>query len=208
MTVDQLRQDQSYKPLLVLELDQLLGFVREHLRLNTVVSRFYFALNVAVLAALVFFGETDIQSGQIRWASLLQNFGLGTFLVVTVGIPLHEGLHGLAYKFAGAKKVTYGGNWRKFYFYAVADQFVVTRKRFIYIALAPFLIINLAALVAVFFVSTEITWLLFGVLWMHIVACAGDVALLSFYEQHRHYRELLTFDEVARKRSYFYVTYS
>ncbi|MCB0522069.1 MAG: DUF3267 domain-containing protein [Lewinellaceae bacterium] len=205
MTTQQLEHNPSYHPLLVVSHNDLLPFIQEQFSSGTWTIRSYLALLIVLLSGIVLFGWIDIVNGAISWGTLLKYMGLGTLLVFTLIIPLHEGLHGLAYKIAGAPKVSYGVNWRKFYFYAVADRFVIDRKAFYFIGLLPFLVVSVLSILLMFFVPVQFKWLLISVLFMHTGACAGDIALFSFYEQHKNYKELLTFDDVEKKLSFFYV---
>ncbi len=205
MTVQELEQHPAYHPLLVLDYNDLLPFIQEQFTSRTGTIRAYIALNVLLLLGIALFIWIDVANGRISWGSFLQWTGLGTLLVFTLIIPLHEGLHGLAYKIIGAPKVTYGVNWQKFYFYAVADRFILNRAAFLFVGLLPFLVVSALAIVLMFCVPIHLKWMLAAIFFMHTGACAGDFALVSFYERHKTYKELLTFDDVEKKLSYFYV---
>jgi hypothetical protein len=71
----------------------------------------------------------------------------GSFLV----IPLHESVHGLAYKIIGAPKIHFGADLKQMIFYVAADKYPVGRKGFYFIALAPFLFINLSGAITLIF---------------------------------------------------------
>lgn len=205
MTSEQLQQDPAYQLMLILPHDNLLPFIQEQLSGKTRIMRGYFLFNILLFISLAVLAYRDVQNGLLSWDDVLKSFGLGTLLVFTVLIVLHEAVHGVAYKMAGAPKVTYGVNWRKFYFYAVAHRFVAGRKAFTVVALAPFVVISVLTILLSIFSPVELKWVLFSVLFMHTGACAGDFAMMGFYEQHRHFADLLTFDDVERKISYFYV---
>lgn len=205
MTVEKLQNDTSFQLLLMLRHDEILGFVQDEFSSRTWSMRLYILLNFLLLAVIVVFAVLDIRNALIGWDKLLGYFSLGILLVFTLLIPLHEGIHGLAYKLVGAPRVSYGVNWKKFYFYAVADKFVIDRNSFIFIALAPFFVITLL-IVAIFFMAfVEMKWVLWGVLFMHTAACAGDFAMVSFYEKYRECEEMVTFDDVKENISFFYV---
>ncbi len=205
MSIKDLHNDPSYSLLLMLHHDEILPFVEKQITSKTVTIRTYLGLNILLLAIILLVATLDIWHGQASFWEVMKFFGLGAILVFIILIPVHEGLHGLAYKLAGAPKISFGANWRMFYFYAVADQFVTNKKSFIFIALLPFAVISILTLSFLFFVPIAMKWVMLGVLFMHTAACAGDFAMLSFYEQNRHVKELLTYDDVAQKRSYFYV---
>jgi len=205
MTTEQLQQDPSYNLLLMLPHDDLLPFLQEQLTGRTLTIRYYILLNVLIVAGMAVIAVMDIRSGVIDWDEIFKGFGLGTLLVFTVLIALHEGIHGVAYKLAGAPRVSFGVSWRKFYFYAVADKFIVSHKAFLLIALAPFVVISTGAIIGLFYTEDTLKWVFMGILLIHTGACAGDFAMLAFYEKHRHLGKILTFDDVAKKMSYFYL---
>ncbi|MEN9295933.1 MAG: hypothetical protein RJA42_199, partial [Bacteroidota bacterium] len=78
-------------------------------------------------------------------------------------------IHALAYQSQGAKQTSYDANLRKFYFMAMADQFVASRKEFQVVALAPFLAITLMLTILLFIVP--------GV-WM--VTVAGSLINITY----------------------------
>ncbi len=205
MTTDQLHKDPSFQLLLMLQHDDLLPFLQDQLTGKSKTMRYYLIFNVLILAGMIVIGYQDIQAGVIGWSGILKSFGFGTLLVFTILIVIHEGIHGIAYKIAGAPKVSFGVSWRKFYFYAVADKFIVSDKSFLIIALAPFLVISAGAISGLFFADVSVKWILLSIIFIHTGACAGDFAMLAFYEKHRHLGKILTFDDVDKKISYFYV---
>lgn len=205
MTSEQLQQDPSYNLLLMLPHDDLLPFLQEQINAKSKTMRYFLAFNALLIAGMAVIAVLDVRQGHIGWAGILKNFGLGTLLVFTILIVVHEGIHGLAYKLAGAPEVSFGVSWRKFYFYAVANKFIVGHKSFLLIALAPFLVISAGVIGGLFFADVWFKWVLLTILFMHTGACAGDFAMLAFYEKHRHLGRILTFDDVDKKISYFYV---
>lgn len=205
MTEKDLLADPDYHLLLMLPHDDIFPFVQDQVESRTVTMRIYFGINILILLAMILFSVMDTLLEKIGWVDILKQAGLGTLLVLTLLIPVHELIHALAYKIVGAPRVSFGVNWRMFYFYAVADGFVIGRRSFAFVGLAPFFVITIACLCGIFFAPVLIKWLLWGVLLMHTGACAGDFAMMSFYERNKGYAEILTFDDVRQKRSYFYV---
>ena len=204
-SIHDLQNDPSYSLLLVLHHDEILPFVSKHINTKTAALRFYFGFLLAISLGMLGWAVLDVKNELITIWALLKFFFLGAVPVFFILIPLHEAIHGVAYKIAGAPKISFGANWRMFYFYAVADKFIANRKAFIFVALLPFIIINLSALVSLAFVPVIWKWLLIGVLFIHTTACAGDFAMLGFYEEYRHADDLLTYDDVKERRSYFYL---
>ncbi|MEO1263625.1 MAG: DUF3267 domain-containing protein [Bacteroidota bacterium] len=205
MTIQSLQNNPSYSLLLVLPHNDILPFISKYLNAKTAVMRFYFGFLVAVSLGMILWAAWDIEQGSIGFWQLLKYFMLGAVPVFLLLIPLHEGLHGLAYLFVGAKKISFGANLRMFYFYAVADRYIARRNDFIFVAILPFLVVSAIACISMFFVPVHWKWMFVGVLFIHTTACAGDFAMLGFYESYRHAKDLLTYDDVREKRSYFYV---
>lgn len=132
---------------------------------------------------------------------------LGWFLLgipaTLLFVPLHEWVHGLMFRWYGAKDVRYGVIWRYLMFYAVAHRFVVNYRQFRYIALAPFVVISLLAFVAWIFVPVEGKALIPGLYTFHTVCCAGDFGLCAYFLKYKH-RCPVSFDDADHHLSYFY----
>lgn len=202
---DMLQNDPNYELLLVIEHSNLMPFLENYLFSKHRLMRMFWAYNILLFVALVIFAYNDIRNGHIGWTTLLQQFGWGIFLLFTVGIVIHEGIHGLAYKLCGAPKVNFGVNWKRLYFYAIADRFVIDRRQFIFVALAPFVVITLVTIIGILFSDVETRWVLWSVLFFHTNACAGDFAILTFYAQYQTFPNLLTYDDQSDGKSYFYL---
>lgn len=203
MDVAELRNEEHYTLLLQLNHDEILPFVQEEFSHRTGVLRFYFGLNGAILLYMVGLAIWQVAQGMTGIGTILQYTGLGFVVSLTLLIPVHEGIHGLAYKLVGAPRIAFGGSLKRFYFYAVADRFVLGPDQFRFVALAPFVVINALAFAATFYVSLNYQWLCWGVLLMHTGACAGDFGMLSFYARQED-REVYTYDIVEEKVTYFY----
>ncbi|GAB4243995.1 MAG: hypothetical protein Kow0027_03470 [Saprospiraceae bacterium] len=200
-----LQNDPRYELLLVIRHDDLMPFLEEYLFSRHPVMRLFWTINALILVAAIAAAFKDTGQGLISWGALIRQFILGVLLLLSVGIVLHEGIHGLAYKISGAPRVSFGVNWRWFYFYAIADRFVIGRKKFYFVALAPFVVITLAIIAGLFYADVETKWVLWSVLLFHTGACAGDIAILTFYLKYQHFPDLLTFDDRFEGKSYFYL---
>jgi len=204
MTVSELNKDPSYRLLLMLHHEEILPFVEGQFQRKPAAIKVFIGLNIFLLIALGLLAKLDISTGLLSGMAILKYIGLGALIAFTILIPVHEALHGLGYKLCGADHISFGANWRKFYFYAVADQFITGRSAFTFIALLPFLAISILAGAALLFVAVNLKWVLLSILFFHTTACAGDFALLGFFEEHKHDGEMLTYDDVEAKRSYFF----
>lgn len=109
-------------------------------------------------------------------------------------IPIHEGLHVLAYRLAGARDVRLEAHWKQGYFLALAPGFVADARSFLFIAFLPFLIISLAHLALVLYIKAEWVALFWGSFILHTLGCVGDFAAADLFIQNRQW-EVVTFDE-------------
>jgi hypothetical protein len=105
----------------------------------------FVALTLGWAALLTRWGLYEGQFGWSAWAGLL---------AIALVVPLHEGVHGLAIRWAGhtprygAKFVTLARVKIPYIFYATADQALFRRHEFIVIALAPVVVLTIAGLLA------------------------------------------------------------
>ncbi len=202
LEVEDLTNSTSFRLLKELRHDEIIYFLQDEFRRRNWIIQLFFALNIFILVTMIVLGIKDVLNEVIGFWSMIGLIILGMLNTILL-IPVHECIHGIAYWLVGAKKISFGANWRMFYFYAVADNFVIDRKRFFVVALAPFIVISLVLLFFVLEGNPEIKWLALSVLFIHTTACAGDIGILSYYQQHRH-KELYTFDDVQKKTSYIY----
>ncbi len=182
-----------------LDHENLIPFVRKYLRKPTRTKQAYYISNLICLSLLV---------GFIGWAIYSKMSGYNIFYSVSKGlaltfllVPIHEWIHGLAYRSQGAKNTSYGANLRKFYFVAYADKFVANRRSFRIIALAPFVVLSIGMLITLFFVPMSWQISICAMLTLHTAMCSGDFGLLNYFDYHQ--MEEVTYDDVAQKRTLF-----
>jgi hypothetical protein len=192
--------DLHYRSFAELEHSQMVRFTQENIRPGSPVSNGYWLLNAAIAG---FIGLQLVRQDAAPLPEVLARLGLGFFVFFGVLLPLHEFIHGLAYKLVGAKAVSYHANWRQLTFYAAADGFVASTREFCAVALAPFAFINAGLLLGYALAEPPVTWVCLGALWLHTAGCAGDFALVNFLYKHRR-KALVTYDDVETARSFFY----
>jgi hypothetical protein len=200
-TTEELLRAERYTLLAEVPHAELIPFIQENIRHKNPVTIGYIAINLMVLLGIAL--GVDWMAGRKVTDPLLTYASFGIVLSFTVIIVLHEWIHGITYHLAGAQNVSYGGNWRKLIFYALADHFVADSRDFTKISLAPFVVLNGMALAGWLLTSGPVTGLFMSVLVIHTAACSGDFALLSFFWRHRH-RRVFTFDDARQQKSYFF----
>ena len=202
-TVEQIMKDSRFQLLDKLHYDDIVDFATEYVRKRTRSMFFYLVLIIIFFILQWSAFLYGIFANDMNTISLLKQFLYGLIISLTIVIPLHELIHALGYFLLGARKIRFGAVLKHFAFYAVADDFVVNRNAFIFLALSPFIIVSLLNLLGFVLVHGYASYTYISVLFFHATMCAGDFALLSYFEFHRD-KELYTFDDVGKKTSYFY----
>jgi hypothetical protein len=203
LTAEHIRKDPGFQLLDKLSYDHVLDFAGEYFRKSNLSIRFYLILVFIFFTGLPVSVYLGITIKNYHLLSLLQQFLYGLLISFTVIIPMHEIIHGIVYFLLGARKIRFGIKLRQFAFYAVAEDFVTTRTAFYILALAPFIILSGLNLLGFFYIRGYAGYTYLSILFWHATMCAGDFALLSYYEVHKD-KELYTFDDVKNRVSYFY----
>jgi hypothetical protein len=185
-----------------LEHKAIIPFVKENLNKLTFISVFFYGTNTALLAACITIIYKQKVYLNTSIADIIAYFNSG-FLFALLLIPIHELIHVLAYKFVGAKETSIDYNLKKFYFLAIANNFVVNKKEFTFVALAPFVLVTSILIASYFFVGTYWQISILSTLFLHSALCAGDFGLLNFFHISKN-RNLLLFDDAKNKVSFFY----
>ena len=202
-TVENINTDPGFKLLDKLHYDGIVEFATQYLRKRTRSIKAYLILIIVFFilqwSAFVY----GIIVSEMNFISLLKQFLYGLIISMTIVIPLHELIHAIGYFILGARKIRFGAVLKHFAFYAVADDFVANRKGFIFLAISPFVVVSILNIFGFFFVHGYAGYTYISVLFFHATMCAGDFAMLSYFEYHKD-KELYTFDDVKNKTSYFY----
>ena len=181
---------------------EIVPFVKKFLHKRTWFSSFYYLSVIVSFSALLFFCIKFYHSGICTFDKILIQIVFG-FLLTLALVPFHELIHALAYKLEGAKKTSFDANFKRFYFLAIADQFVISKREFKIVALAPFLVISMALLIVSFFFGEGWKVTMLTTLSIHSLACSGDFALLSYFEFNRN-KEVVSYDDKENKVSFFF----
>ncbi len=203
LSVEDIRTDPGFVLLDKLHYGDVVEFATEYLRKRTRSIAFYLGFIILFFVFLWAAFAYGVGVRHMNWVSLLKQFLYGLIISLTIVIPVHELIHAIVYFLLGARKIRFGAVLRHFAFYAVADDFVAGRTGFIFLALSPFVVVSLLNMAGLVFVTGYPSYTYISVLFFHATMCAGDFALLSYFEFHRD-KELYTFDDVKNKTSYFY----
>lgn len=200
--VTKLRNDPRYRQVHELDFQDMIPFVLENIRKKGIISFLYLFLNLASLAFIILYAAWGLTGSRFGWSTLiLQSLGgiiAGSILI----IPIHELLHGLAYRILGARKIKFGADFQQFIFFVTADRYPVSKHELYFLAMTPFVIINMATLLIFW------SWLPQGIpflgllLLSHNIMCIGDFAIVNYASQNPN--RIYTFDETEQKKSYFF----
>lgn len=187
-----------------LSIDDLVPFLQKALKIKNVYSYGYHSF-IAVTFGLLIYTIFDQFSydGFIDIGYGVSKASYGMLLAILL-IPVHEWIHGLAYKMAGAKTVKYEANWKKLYFVATAHHFVTSYKWFKVVALAPFTVISSLAIFSAVLLPDAFTIPSLALLFIHTIFCSGDFGLLTYMKSIKG-SSPLTYDDMASRMTYFYI---
>jgi len=198
LTPADLQEDLRFRLLDVLEHHNLMPFLqRYYFNLRSPVILLHFLILAAYLLACWLTAVPLAAAGK-PWVAQAGLAGL-FFLAL---VPVHEVIHMLAYRLYGARDVRFSVSLHQLYAYAIADGFVIARAEFVWVALAPFLAIN-AILLIIAVLSPGVRFFALALSAAHYSGTSGDWALLAYVWEHRA-RPLYTYDDAARRSSYFY----
>ncbi len=179
----------------------LMPFVKKYLNSKSLASFIYYITLFSSFGSFVFAAMLNYKLGNIKGMEILDAIKNGILIFLAL-IPIHELIHGFAYKSVGAKNTSFSVNLKKFYFLAMADKFVASKGEFRYVALLPFLVITTALLALLPQVNPYWQVVLLSTLTLHSSCCAGDFALLSYFEAQKG-KTIVTYDDKEEKMSYF-----
>ena len=203
-TINELQNSDEYKLISKLNHQQIKEFVITQLAEGGWFVKTYMIYQVIMIMLGMFFFTRSIV---LAFRNFMEPLYFSLAALVFCGsllIILHELLHGITLKLIGAPKVNFGGYLKKFIFYAEADQFVINRKQFAFVALTPFITVKLITLLGtIIFVNQPFFYFLIFVMSAHSLFCAGDIGLLSIFYKYGN-SEIFTFDVQKEKTSYYY----
>ena len=200
--VETLRSGKEYQLVQELGFQEMIPFVLSHIRERGIMSLIYLGVNLGMLIVIVLYIFAGFLDQQLTWGGLIGQSLAGIFTGSILVIPLHELVHGVAYRLLGAKKIRFGADFQQFIFFVTADRYPVSGRQLHFLALAPFVVINILTIALTLSLFPQ--KLLFSgfLLLSHNIMCIGDFAIANYVQ--RADRKLYSFDEPDEKKSYFY----
>lgn len=205
MNYEELLIDADYKEIAALKHTEIKGFIVAEIEKQPVWARVANMYQITGLLAFMLGGFkafmpyfTQRETVYLWW--LLA----GIVFTFSVLIVLHELIHALAYKFVGAKHLSFGMNLKQFVFYVQADKQVLNYQQFRMVALAPSVVVSVFSIVAML-VSYQhpVFYFFIPIFAFHSVFSGGDFGMLCFFA-NRSDKDIVTFDIKAEGKTYFY----
>jgi len=202
-TADILHNNPDYKLIEEIDFSSTVPFLMKYIPRYNIVMLSYFLLVILLFAFTVYLNYYFISFSGIKWNTVLKFTTFGFFIGAIPVIPVHEGIHGMACKLLGAKKIVYGVEWKYMMFYAAAHNFVMNRTQFSIVALSPFVMIT-GLFITISYFSHGVGLLLWiSAAFFHSTMCIGDFGLLSFFRENPG-KKIFTYDNTEENKSYFF----
>ena len=202
-SIEELDEGSGYEKVLTLPYDELAPFVIGGLRsLSLPMMLVWTVVIVSAVLTLLLWPRSAVTS---EHPGILTGLAAGLILIPLLLVPLHELLHLIPFRLAGARDIRVGADLRQGIVYVTAHRFVAGLNLFAAVALTPFLVITAFLVTVMFFVPPWWQWVLTLALLAHTTMCAGDAALLGHLGQYRG-RKVYTWDDADRKEAYCYAS--
>ncbi|MFK8056085.1 MAG: DUF3267 domain-containing protein [Saprospiraceae bacterium] len=176
------------------KISSVLGFIRQELSNKGAWLLGFQALLFILVGLGLYMGYRDISGGAKWFSEMAIPFSLGLLAMLLVVVP-HELLHGIAYRWTGAKKVIYGADWKRMVFHASAPYHPINYKQMLLVALTPFVVLTSLLLIGLVLTTGPYWWFFFGLLLMHTQGCFGDFAMVNFFARQARPERWITFDD-------------
>jgi len=205
LSPDDLQNNNEFELLAEVSHQKLREFVVEQIVEEKYIIRIYSVYQVLMMVLFIFLLTRSIMLVFKGFSEPIISMGLALLFSFSILIVIHELLHAVAYLLSGAKKISFGVILKKFVFYALADQQVIESRAFHFVALTPFVVIKLICLAGTIVFYNQ-SWMYFflSVMCLHSLFCAGDLAMLAFYNLHQG-KEIYNYDNRSEGKTYFYI---
>jgi hypothetical protein len=200
-TINDLNDPTRFRLLLTVSYEDIVGFVVDYIKRKTNLTVFFWGVCLIFLG-ISFIIRIDI-AGIFELKKIFFHTLLGLIVFPILIIPIHEGLHVLPYFISGARNIKVGMDLNQFMFYVTAHRHVASPQQFRIVALIPFIVITLAALLLTLYLPGLWKWSFSLFLLAHTTMCAGDFAMLNFYHINK-IKKIYTWDDADLKEAYFY----
>ena len=200
---EEIEKNPNYRQMKVLDYNEMIPFVISNIKHRSFISFLYIGLNAMLVLTVLLIIVSGLMTYELIWSVIIKQTLAGIFCGSILIIPVHELLHGFAYRILGARKIKFGADFQQFIFFVTADRYPVSGKELVFLAMTPFVFINLVTFLAIICLLPNQLVLGGFLLLSHNIMCIGDFAMVNYVFIHARNR-LFTFDEVENKKCYFY----
>lgn len=203
-TIEELHDEARYEMMASVKIHEIRDFVVDQVGEDKNLIPLYAVYQTLLFLSGLFFLTRAVVLAFRGNPVFLEVVAISILLGFTLLVVIHELLHGIALKVAGARTVTFGGSLRKFIFYAEADRFVMGKRRYLAVALTPLLVIQLIAVAGILvWYDAPAVYFFLMLMTIHSFFCAGDIAMSALFYRLPG-RKIFTYDLAAEKTCYFF----
>lgn len=199
---DTLQKDPAYRKIEELEFSEMIPFVLSNIRKGGVIPLLYMGINLLFLIFILVYAFWGVNAGFLNAGKIIWQLLAGILAGSILVIAPHELLHGLAYRALGAPGIKFGADFQQFIFYVTANRFPISKGQLAFLAMTPFVVINLLVILITIFWASPYTLFSASLLFCHNIMCIGDFAIISYACSHKG--RLYTYDDTEKKLSYFF----
>jgi hypothetical protein len=204
-TIEDLNDPEQFELFASVDQNRIKEFVLQQVMSDKKIIPFYMIYQTLLfLTGLFFFTRSIVLGYRGNFTFLFMTIG-AVFFSMTLLVAFHELLHGMALKLAGAPRVTFGGILQKFIFFSEAENFIMGKASFLFVAFTPFVVVQLVTLAGIIICfSTPLFYFYLPVMVIHSFFCSGDVALVTIFYRFPG-QDTFTYDNSREKKSFYFV---
>lgn len=197
-----LQREDGYRKILELDFSEMIPFVLSNIQKGGIIPFIYMTINALSLLFIIIYAVWIVKTGSLNAGKIFWQIVTGVLAGSIAVIPPHELLHGLAYRILGARKIRFGADFQQFIFYVTADRFPISKRELAFLAMIPFVFMNLTIISLTTVWASHLTLFSASLLLSHNIMCIGDFAITNYAFSQKG--ELFTYDDIEKKKSYFF----
>lgn len=168
------------------------NFFKVYLNNKNIITSIYF-INIAISIIVIIIKMLK----NLSLSQIMANLGFVIFVFVPYSI-FHESLHLLGYIIiGGGKKISIGID--KGIFYSVCNKYIISNKKYMFVALLPSIIISTISIFIYFFIENTRGWICIFYL-VQLLSSNIDIAIASYCKLHN---KLYYYEDKSVKEMYF-----
>jgi hypothetical protein len=204
-TIEDLNNPQKFELIASVDQSRIKDFVLQQVMSDKKIIPVYMVYQTLLfLTGIFFFTRAMVLAYRGNYLFLFTATA-GLVFSFTILVAIHELLHLFSLKLAGAPKVKLGAIPGKFIFFAEAGNFVLGKRKFLFVAFSPFVIVQIITILGIIWCFyLPLLYFFLMVMVIHSFFCSGDVALVTIFYRFPG-RDTFTYDNPDEKKSYYFV---